>query len=89
MKTIFVFALLLIVCGPALASGDLKVPQLAPKREPVTVAPLPPLTPVADQLTAYAACMQLITEQCSGTHRTRIFTKACVFRNRYQCRGKS
>ena len=80
MKTIVILAFALIA-GSA-NGADLKV-QLAPKIVPVESKPLPP---VADQLTTYAACMQRITAQCSGTHRTRLFTKACVYRNRYQCR---
>lgn len=70
-----------LLCGTVMAA-DLKVPQLAPKREPVISAPLPALPETAEQ------CQARILAQCSGTHRTRLFTKACVFRNRYQCRGK-
>ena len=80
MKSLITLAFVLL-CGAAMAT-ELKVPQLAPKREPVTVAPLPNLPETKE------ACQARIVAQCSGTHRTKLFTKACIFRNRYQCRGK-
>lgn len=80
MKALFTLAFVLLA-GSALAA-DLKVPQLAPKREPVVAAPLAPLPETKEQ------CQARILAMCSGTHRTRLFTKACAFRNRYQCRGK-
>jgi hypothetical protein len=90
MKTIAIFAFVLcasaVFTAASVLATELKVPQLAPKRVPVESQKLPP---VADQVTAYAACMQRITEQCSGTHRTKLFTRACIYRNRYQCRGKA
>lgn len=73
MKTITILVSVLWT-GAAFASGDMKVPTV------------PKTAPVAAQVTAYDACMQRIATQCKGTHRTRLFTKACVFRNRYQCR---
>jgi hypothetical protein len=84
MKTVAILAF--VLCAGIASATELRVPQLAPKREPVQVEQLPP---VAVQLTAYAACMQRVTTQCGGTHRTKFFTRACVSRNRYQCRSKS
>ncbi len=80
MKTILTLAFML-AAGSVLAT-ELKVPQLAPKRVPVQSAPLPTLPETKE------ACQARIVAQCSGTHRTKLFTKACVYRNRYQCRGK-
>ena len=31
-------------------------------------------------------CMQRVERACVATHRTRLFTRACVFRNKYRCR---
>jgi hypothetical protein len=86
MKTInnnaIVMALTLVLLAGSALATELKVPQLAPKRIPVVVAPLPALPETMEQ------CQARIATYCGGTHRTRLFTKACVFRNRYQCRGK-
>lgn len=49
-----------------------------------TELPVPKLKP--QEPSAKEACMARIRAQCAGTHRTKLFTKACVFRNRYQCR---
>ncbi len=50
---------------------DLKVPKGKP-------APLPQI--------AGETCMQRVERACIATHRTKLFTRACVRRNAYRCR---
>ena len=70
MKTIITLALVLLA-GSAFAT-ELKVPGKK----------LPPPLPVIQGET----CMQRVERACIATHRTRLFTRACVFRNKYRCR---
>ena len=49
-----------------------------------TYLPIPKLKPkpVATQMT----CLEQVEGDCRRTHRTRLFTRACVRMNMYRCR---
>ena len=81
MKSLITLAFVLLA-GSALAT-ELKVPQLAPKREPVTVAPLPNLPETK------AACQVRIAAECESKNWTRLGKKACLHVRGRACRGKA
>lgn len=83
MKSIMIIAFVLLA-GSALAA-DLKLPQLAPKREPVVATPLAPLPETKER------CLARITGDCVSTHKgivSKYLNKACIRRNQWQCKGK-
>jgi hypothetical protein len=79
MKTILALAFVL-VAGLASAT-ELKVPKgktAMAKTPPPVVQPLPQIPG--------ETCMERVKRACTITHRTRLFTAACVRRNAYRCR---
>lgn len=75
MKTILTLAFIL-AAGLASAT-ELKVPKgkVAMAKSP------PPLVVIPGE-----TCMQRVERACIVTHRTKLFTRACVRRNAYRCR---
>jgi hypothetical protein len=51
------------------------------KASPKTPAPAVKAAPVSK-----AECMARVEAACVATHKTALFTKACVRRNQYRCR---
>ena len=64
----------IVICAvPSLAGATyLAIPPLKPK----------PAQPIATQMT----CLEQVEGDCRRTHRTRLFTRACVRMNMYRCR---
>ena len=51
-----------------------------------TYLPIPKLKPKPATVATQMTCLEQVEGDCRRTHRTKLFTRACVRMNMYRCR---